>query len=215
MSNRDTLINQILNEQKNISEIRKRERVVQKIEKNVLPIPQKNQLEEYLGSILPDELMPSNVGDISRIQWGFFHQCNFDFGTNPSYDYNTRKTDIIKVNADAAFMITRIYRNTDDSGNSGFKAPLGLYLRDLQSSRQLMDKMIPLQAIPGQGDYFELPVPFLLYPSSRAEVELRSWLPNGIDPLATTGSGVQSLTFYGAKVRAQDYPQLARTFLRR
>jgi hypothetical protein len=207
MDAKSQLIQDILNIQNGISKTRARERQVQKLENsNPLmysqPAVKTNALEDHLASILPPELIPSNVGDINQVQWGFFYEVDFDFGVDPTFDSNVAQRKSFKVSSEAAFLITRIYRDQDDAGTAGFEAPLTLTLRDLQSSRQFMDKGIPLQAIPSKGYFYELPVPFLLYPAASAELELKCWLPNGIS-LETEGSGKQSFTLYGAKVRVQ------------
>ena len=204
MDAKQALISDILSSQQDIQNIRARERQVQKVEKTP-----RNAMEAHMAGIVSPELMPSNVGDISKVQWGFFHQVNMDFGTNPTFNSNSRTSKIVKVSSEAAYLITRIYRDTDDAGLAGYEAPLTLTIRDLQSSRQLMDRGIPLQVIPSKGEYYELPVPFLLYPASSAELELKCWLPVGVS-LPTSGSGTQNFTLYGAKVRTSDLKSLAK-----
>jgi hypothetical protein len=202
------LIQDILSLQDQITATRAQERQIAKIESAISlgysqPAVKRNALEEHLASILPAELIPSNVGDINQVQWGFFYQLDFDFGVDPTYDSNTRQAKQIKVTNESAFLLTRIYRDTDDSSVAGFEAPLTFTLTDLQSSRQLMSRGIPVQAIPGKGYFYELPVPFLLYPAASAEMELKCWLPQGIE-IETEGSSAQHFTLYGARVRVQD-----------
>jgi hypothetical protein len=208
MDAKSQLIQDILNIQGNISKTRSRERQVQKSENGnpimySQPALRKNALEEHLEGILQPELIPSNVGDINNVQWGFFFEVDFDFGTDPTWDSNVRDSKNFKVSSEAAFLITRIYRNNDDAGVAGFEAPLTLTIRDNQSSRQFMDRGIPLQCIPSKGYFYELPVPFLLYPAASAELELKCWLPVGVS-LPSEGSGQQDFTLYGAKVRVQN-----------
>lgn len=207
MDAKSQLIQDILNVQGNISKERAKERQIQKLENsNALmysqPAVKTNALEDHLKGILPPELIPSNVGDINQVQWGFFYEVDFNFGDDPTWDSNVSARKSFKVSSEAAFLITRIYRDQDDAGVSGYEAPLTLTLRDLQSSRQFMDRGIPLQAFPSKGYFYELPVPFLLYPAASAELELKCWLPNGIS-IETVGASKQSFTLYGAKVRVQ------------
>lgn len=208
MDAKSQLIQDILTVQGNISKERAKERQIQKLENSnaILysqPAVKTNALEEHLSSILPPELIPSNVGDINQVQWGFFYEVDFNFGDDPTWTNNVYQKKSFKVSSEAAFLITRIYRDQDDAGTSGYEAPLTLTIRDLQSSRQFMDKGIPLQSIPSKGYFYELPVPFLLYPAASAELELKCWLPNGIS-VETTGASKQSFTLYGAKVRVQN-----------
>ncbi len=202
------LISDIMKIQEDIRTNRAQERQIQKIENggNVLfdnPSVRQNALEKHLNNILPPELIPSNVGDINSVQWGFFYEVDFDFGTDPTFNSNVNDQKSFKVTNESAFLLTRIYRDCDDAGVAGLEAPLSLTIRDLQSSRQFMDRGIPLQCIPSKGYFYELPVPYLLYPSAQANLELKCWLPDGID-IETEGSGKQNFTLYGARVRIQN-----------
>lgn len=200
--------------------VRQEERNLQSYEKNgngllySQPAVKKNALKEHLEGLLPPELVPSNVGSISEVTWGFFYQLDFDLGNNITFDHNFRAERSFKVNAEAAFLVTRIYRDTRDQDQAGFAAPLCVSMKDMQSSRQLNDNPIPVQAIPSKGYYWELPVPFLIYPSASLSLELTSWLPVGVS-LPTEGSNYQGFTFYGARVRIKDQNQVIRTALSR
>lgn len=178
------------------------------------PAVKKNALKQHLEGLLPPELVPSNVGSLSEVTWGFFYQLDFDLGEDVTFDHNFRASKSFKVNAEAAFLVTRIYRTTRDADQAGFAAPLCVSMKDLQSSRQLNDNPIPVQAIPSKGYYWELPVPFLIYPSASMELELTSWLPAGVT-LSTEGSNYQGFTLYGARVRVKDQNQVLRTALSR
>ena len=208
MSTKQQLVNEILSLQDQITATRARERQINKIEASVSlgysqPAVKRNALEDHLTSILPAELIPSNVGDINQVQWGFFYQIDFDFGNNPTFNSNTREARQFKVTNESAFLLTRLYRDTDDAGVAGLEAPLTIIIKDLQSSRQFMSTGIPVQCIPGKGFFYELPVPFLLYPAASAELEIKCWLPEGVE-IETTGTGTQHFTLYGARVRVQD-----------
>ena len=219
MDQRTELIRDILALQQDIKTARAQEREIQRIEHggNVLfdqPAVKQNALEAHLNSILPPELIPSNVGDINSVQWGFFYEVDFDFGTDPIYTSNTNQRKTFKVTNESAFLVTRIYRDTDDAGVAGLEAPLSLILRDLQSSRQFMDRPVPLQAFPSKGYFFDLPIPFLLYPAAQAELEIKSWLPTGIS-IETTGIGTQHFTLYGARVRIQNPMAVLKTMFQK
>jgi len=201
------LIADILSLDSSIKENRSVERRLQKAEKgaNTLfdqPSVKQNALERHLNNILPPELIPSNVGDINAVQWGFFYEVDFDLGTDPTWNSNFRAEKSFKVTNESAFLVTRIYRDCEDAGVAGLEAPLSLILRDMQSSRQFMDKPVPLQVFPSKGYFFDLPVPYLLYPSAQAMLELKCWLPTGVN-IETEGVGTQNFTLYGARVRIQ------------
>lgn len=207
MDQKTSLIQDILALQQDIQSTRQQERQIQKMEQggNVLydqPSVKQNALEKHLNDILPPELIPSNVGDINQVQWGFFYEVDFNFGVDPVWSANVNARKSFKVTNESAFLVTRIYRDCDDAGIAGLEAPLTLILRDLQSSRQLMDRGIPLQAIPSKGYYYELPIPFLLYPAASADLEIKCWLPNGV-VIPASGVGTQNFTLYGARVRIQ------------
>lgn len=207
MDQKTSLITDILAIQQDIQSTRAQERQIQKMEQggNVLfdqPSVKQNALERHLNDILPPELIPSNVGDINQVQWGFFYEVDFNFGIDPVWNSNVSARKSFKVTNESAFLVTRIYRDTDDAGIAGLEAPLTLTIRDLQSSRQLMDKGIPLQTIPSKGYFYELPIPFLLYPAASADLELKCWLPSGVS-IPASGVGTQNFTLYGARVRIQ------------
>jgi len=219
MDQKTKLIQDILALQQDIQSTRAQERQIQKMERggNVLfdqPAVRQNALEKHLNEILPPELIPSNVGDINQVQWGFFYEVDFDLGVDPVYDNNLSVRKSFKVTNESAFLVTRIYRDCDDSGVAGLEAPLTLTIRDLQSSRQFMDRGIPLQSIPGKGYFYELPIPFLLYPAASAELELKCWLPNGIT-IPTSGVGTQNFTLYGARVRIQNPSAVLKTMFQK
>jgi hypothetical protein len=219
MDQKTQIIRDILALQQDIKSSRSQEREIQRIEQggNVLfdqPSVRQNALEAHLNSILPPELIPSNVGDINSVQWGFFYEVDFDFGTNPTWNANVNARKSFKVTNESAFLVTRIYRDNDDAGVAGLEAPLSLILRDLQSSRQFMDRPVPLQAFPSKGYFFDLPVPFLLYPAATAELEIKCWLPPGIS-IATTGVGTQNFTLYGARVRIQNPVSVLKTMFQK
>jgi hypothetical protein len=219
MDQKTKLIQDILALQQDIQSTRAKERQVQKMEQggNVLfdqPAVRQNALEKHLNDILPPELIPSNVGDINQVQWGFFYEVDFDLGNDPTYNSTLSVRKSFKVTNESAFLVTRIYRDTDDAGVAGLEAPLTLIMRDLQSSRQFMDRGIPLQAIPSKGYFYELPIPFLLYPAASAELELRCWLPTGVN-LPTSGTGTQHFTLYGARVRIQNPSAVLKTMFQK
>ena len=219
MDQKTSLIQDIIALQQDIQSTRSQERQIQKMEQggNVLfdqPSIKQNSLEQNLSQVLPPELIPSNVGDINQVQWGFFYEVDFNFGTNPTWDSTVNARKSFKVTNESAFLVTRIYRDCDDAGVAGLEAPLTLILRDLQSSRQLMDKGIPLQVIPSKGYFYELPIPFLLYPAASADLELKCWLPTGVS-ISTTGVGTQNFTLYGARVRIQSPQAVLKTMFRK
>jgi hypothetical protein len=219
MDQKSSLIQDILALQQDIQSTRAQERQIQKMEQggNVLfdqPSVKQNALERHLNDILPPELIPSNVGDINQVQWGFFYEVDFNFGVDPVWSNTVNARKSFKVTNESAFLVTRIYRDCDDAGIAGLEAPLTLILRDLQSSRQLMDKGIPLQAIPSKGYYYELPIPFLLYPAASADLEIKCWLPNGV-VIPASGVGTQNFTLYGARVRIQSPQAILKTMFQK
>lgn len=202
MSVRDNYIQNILDLQTEIREQRRIERGLNSYgASNSLLYSQpaaRNPVKEALEGLLPPHLIPANVGDLTEIQWDMWYQAKFDFGADHTYDSNTRQDQNFRVDGEAAFLVTRIYR--DCHADAAFQAPLTLTLRDNQSSRHLNSAGIPIQAIPSKGYFFELEVPFLMYPAATINCELKCWLPGG-KTLETEGSSVQTFSFYGARMR--------------
>lgn len=159
-------------------------------------------LRAQLAKKLPSYLMPGNVGGYNKVTWPFWQPVSFDFGTDPTYGPNTYQEAEFRVSADAAFLMSAIYRKAFTYDRAGELSALELRIVDLQSTRQFSDNPIPLQMIGGRSHPTIFPTPYLILPSARFQLQLSSWLPAN---QATTGSGKHQFVVFGYRVRMEDY----------
>lgn len=165
-------------------------------------------LREQLASKLPSFLMPGNIGGYNKVTWPFWIPLTFDFGTNPSYGPNTRQSQSFRVSQDGAFLLQAITRNSFSYDDAGELCGLQINLIDRQSTRQLNDQPIPIQAIGHKSRPAIFPTPYLLMPSALMEVEVTSWFPG---TQATTGNGKHQFIFFGYRVRVEDFENVLST----
>jgi hypothetical protein len=145
--------------------------------------------------------MPKNIGKYNEVMWPFWFKLKFDFGTNPIYSPNTRQKQSIQVSQESAFLMTSISRTHYDRSNAGEAAPLLINIRDNQSSRQFMDKAIPMQSIGYEGQPTRVPTPLFISPNASLSLEMTSWTPGNF---ATTGSGIHEIVLSGWRIRTED-----------
>lgn len=160
-------------------------------------------LSQNLQAILPPELLPGNVGQLNNVAWDFFFELTLDLGTNPSITSNTRVSDSVQVTQESAFCLTGIYRHANNYGDSGDLGPLQITIQDLQSTRFFNAAPIPIQAIGQKGRPTVLPSPLLFMPNAKIQVEMTSWLANGVTQ-TTLGSGLHKIILEGFRVRVED-----------
>lgn len=165
-------------------------------------------LKDQLARKLPSYLMPGNVGNYNGVTWPFWFNVDFDFGANPTYGPNTKQTRNFRVSQDGAFLLQAITRNSFSYNQAGELAPLQLRIVDRQSTRQLNDAPIPIQAIGHKSRPSIMPTPYLIMPSAQMEFELTSFL---LADQVTVGSGRHQLTFFGYRVRVEDFENVLST----
>ncbi len=165
-----------------------------------------------LVSILPEHLVPANVGNLNEVMYPFFYTTEHDFGTDPTFTSNSANNQIFNVSQDAAFILTSIYRSYEDVGDVGKGAPLEMTIRDLQSSRQFNDSPIPVQTIGDKGNPTILPTPFYMSPNASIRIELSSFVPND---QAETGEGKQIFVYQGYRIRTGDIGKVLSTIFSR
>jgi hypothetical protein len=165
-------------------------------------------LRQQLASKLPSFLMPGNIGGYNKVCWPFWTIMTFDFGLAPTYGPNTLQTQQFRVSQDGAFLLQAITRNSHTYTTAGELSALQIRLVDRQSTRQLNDQNIPLQAIGHKSKPSIMPMPYLLMPSALFEVTMTSWLPVA---QVTAGSGKHELIFFGYRVRVEDFENVLST----
>lgn len=161
-------------------------------------------LAASLRHILPYYLYPSNVGAIEQVRWPFDYTFDFDFGTNPTLTATTSQSQIIEVTQEAAVIITSISFDGEDNSGASFRGPYQVNLIDNQSSRQLNERPIPVQAIGRRSNPTKLSTGYLVMPNSSITMEVNTWIPAGIS-VPTVGEGKMSFVVHGFRMRVDDF----------
>lgn len=164
-------------------------------------------LRDTLKSILPQRLLPGNVGKLAEVQWPFFYEINFDLGNTPVIDSSTRQLRSFQVSQEAAFLLMGIERKSYSYDKGNELAPLQIEIRDRQSSRVLSDRPIPVQMFGKKSLMSVMPTPFLMMPTDFMDVTLSSWLTAPLTQTGT-GSGKMGFMFFGYRVRVDQQGQV-------
>ena len=158
-------------------------------------------LRGQLKQILPQYMMPGNVGEINKVTWPFWYTVSFDLGTDPTIGPNTRQTQSFQISQEACFLLMQVTRKPFSYDNAGDLAPLAITIKDRQSSRQFNDLPIPIQNIGKKKNGTILPTPMYFAPNAFVEVELTSWITAD---MASTGNGKHEFVFFGYRMRAKE-----------
>lgn len=155
-----------------------------------------------LASMVPAGLMPGNLGDLPDMQWGYFYEFDFDFGTNPALTPLSRLQVDDQVNGDSGFYVTGISQNIADFSDAGALGPYQIQIQSAQSTRQFTSQPIPLQSIGSDGRETQLDIPILFFPNDTISIIASTWLQNGetSNPL---GSSAFQVSLFGLRVRVQ------------
>ena len=163
-------------------------------------------VESNLRKMIPAHLFPGNVGNQNKVIWPFHFTVEFDFGANPVWSAATRLSKFFQVTQDAGFLLTGVSRNNDNFNSGGELAPLGLDIRDRQSSRQFNNSPIPIQSIGRASKYTRIHEPLWINPAAFVDVTITS-LVNAATAINTSPGSKLSLTFFGYRMRTQNGTQ--------
>jgi len=174
-----------------------------------------NSLSHNLKKVLPQHLMPTNIGHINVAKWPFYYSVEFDLTTTndwPNLTSNTKVVSSFQVSQEAAFLFTGITRHANDADQSGDDGMFNLEFRDRQSSRFFNEEPIPLQMVGIKGYQTVLPTPFLVMPNAFFEVTLATHIADGVS-IASSGNaeGKHTLTFWGYRMRIEDAQKVLST----
>lgn len=159
-------------------------------------------LHARLAKLLPEHMVPGNVGGLNRVQWPFYHVFDFDFGDNPTLSYPaSQQSASFQVTQEAALLLMALSWSPFDNGVSGLKGPYNIEIRDRQSSRQFNDAPIPMQMLGRRSQPTILPTPMLIMPNAFLDAVMRVWNTTPINP---QGSGKHQVAVFGYRVRPQD-----------
>jgi hypothetical protein len=219
----DQVSQEISNEQQQRSELRFHERQLKQRERNLLAEQEgivddrrmagsmpaqmsqgKNaqSLHNHLKKLLPEHMVPGNVGGLNRVQWPFFHVFDFDFGDDPTLQKpNSEILASFQVTQEAALLLMALSWSPYSNTASGLKGPYNVEIRDRQSSRQFNEAPIPLQMFGRRSQPTILPTPMLIMPNAFLDATMRVW---NTTPLTTVGSGKHQISVFGYRIRPKD-----------
>lgn len=205
---REQLIYEITKLQKKRQDIRSEERTIVDQTKMInmqQVVSDEGNLRDNISKILPKHLVPTNVGDYRQLLSPYWYHAEFNLGTNITITPNYTATASIQIHQDAGFLLTTIQRYTKVQGTAGFAIPLGLTIRDNQSTRQFNDRPIPLNSIGFRARPTKLVTPMLLRPNASVTLTLSSL----IDDIAgwswiLAGDSYQEIMLGGLRVNMAD-----------
>jgi hypothetical protein len=174
---------------------------------NDVPLLDSQFLESNLKIAIPRNMAPKNIGNLAGVMWDFWFPLSFDFGVDPTYDSTTRQAKKTQVTQEAGFLLTGMIRSNPNLDGVSFGAPLGVTIRDLQSTRQFNDKPIPVQFIGDRGKPTMFQTPLLIRPNANIEIEVSSLLNVG-ESIEYTGASSFDITLRGIRVRDFNDPRV-------
>lgn len=174
------------------------------------PVISTGNFASNLAKILPPHVSPKNIGRFDSLMWDFSYPVVFDFGTNPTFDRNTRQTQSFRINQEGSFLlcgISWVYQSKLDAGKG---APLVMSIMANQMDKRYNDAPFPIQNIGTKGNPLTFPLPMLVQKNTTVSVDLTSIL-TGNESVETTGDGYHEFCFFGMKVRNEEDLKLIQT----
>jgi hypothetical protein len=174
------------------------------------PVDGPKDVHKNLGNILPDYLVPGNLGDVNKVVWPFWF-------TNQTPELPAASTSAsqskgtVTITQEAAFIVTDILRSVfvhdlqantytyvdpNQPGQVGLAPGLSMILVDGQSRRQFMSKPIQFDHMGFARFPFELPTAQMFLPNSIIETQLFN--------SNTQVAYVPWITFIGVRCRIED-----------
>lgn len=204
---RATIQREILELKNTVSKLRSTERDIVNETKFLQMTPlvsNEGNLKDNLSKILPKYLLPTNTGKYHQILTPFWYTVNFRIGTDPMISKLSKFVENFQVTQEAGFLLTHISRNFKGSETqAGENLPMGITIRDNQSSRQFNNEPIMLQSLGESSRATKLETPFLLNPNASVSIEMSS-LTTTDDDVQYDGDGFQQIMFGGYRVNIAD-----------
>lgn len=180
-----------------------------------VPANSVKQLRSTLNSILPEYMVPGNVGGLTEVCWPFYFQTNIDLGQDPSIVSNNIVRGFFQVDQEAGFIMQSVgvSYGSDAAGLSACpNAPLKVEFIDRQSSRRFNSLPMPIQMIGYNSNPSVFPTGMYVQPNAFIDVEV-----SGIPDVAQTfqGSGLIQFSFFGLRIRTEDQGAVLSTIFAR
>jgi|WetSurMetagenome_2_1015567.scaffolds.fasta_scaffold20365_2 hypothetical protein len=178
-------------------------------------------VKDNLSQVLPNYLMPGNIGDVNKVCWPFWFtnitpELPAAIGGNASQSKAT-----VTITQEAAFIVTSItkavfihtvpapgvnvytYVDAEQVGQTPLTPGLSMALIDAQSSRNFMSQPLNLDHIGDAKFPTELPTPLMFLPNSVIETQLFNSNP--------TNAYIPWITFLGVRCRIEDAQRIYST----
>jgi hypothetical protein len=162
-----------------------------------------------LQTLLPNDLVPGNVGDINKVIWPFFFRTNLQSPLVPAQTFTTT----FSVTQEASFIwmsFTKAIYNVTDAGlptekwqyiddndpaNAGLLQGLTFTVSDAQSTRDFMNTPVDLSQVGLARFPFKFPRPVMFLPNANVQINF------------TNGTGltlVPFITAFGYRLRVEN-----------
>lgn len=174
------------------------------------PVDGPQDVARNLGNVLPDYLVPGNLGEINKVAWPFWF-TNQTPELPAAVPTATQSKGSVTITQEAAFIVTDILRSVfvhdliagtytyvdpNQPGQTGLAPGLSMILVDGQSRRQFMSKPIQFDHLGWARFPSELPTSQMFLPNSIIETQLFN-----SNPLVNY---VPWITFVGVRCRIED-----------
>ena len=181
------------------------------LRQGTVPVNGPQDVMTNLRNILPDYLVPGNLGDVNRVVWPFWFTNLTPELPKASGGTQSQATASVTITQEASFIITNImkaifvhdpiagtytYVDPAASAAAGLTPGLSMTLVDAQSSRIFMAKPIQLDTIGYSQFTTELPTPIMFLPNSVIQTQLTN--------TNTTLNYIPWITFLGVRCRIED-----------
>lgn len=180
------------------------------LRQGTVPVTGPQDVLTNLRNVLPDYLVPGNIGDVNRVVWPFWFTNITPELPAAVGGTQSQATGTVTITQEAAFIVTAFmksvfihdtvlntftYVDPSQPGQDGLTPGLSMTLKDAQSSRVFMSNPIDFDTV-GDGIYpLELPTPLMFLPNSIIQTQLFN---------SSGNSYVPWITFLGVRCRIED-----------
>lgn len=215
---REIIINEIKNAHSTLGSLKDDESRLHKEESYLRQCAHESDgdLLSILETVLPPNLVPSNMGDFRDVSFPTFYELEFDFTDGADVVFDPSKIaqeDFFQIGNEFGFLLSSISRAYDDTGIAGEGAPLEVTFRNASSSRQFNDAPILIQHIATRGKSMPFTVPMFIHPNSKLLVTMKAWFQDVVTVAGNT-NGKQRLIFKGRRVDMNSLKTLSKRVFR-
>jgi hypothetical protein len=180
------------------------------LRQGTVPVNGPQDVLTNLKNMLPDYLVPGDIGDVNKVIWPFWFTNITPELPAAVGGLQSQATGTVTITQEAAFIMTAVmksvfihdtvantftYVDPNQPGQDGLTPGLSMTLKDAQSSRVFMSNPIDFDTV-GDGIYpLELPTPLMFLPNSVIQTQLFN---------SSGFAYVPWITFLGVRCRIED-----------